>query len=332
MSKTYNLYTSEEIKPNDQSLTSFWIMVQKEIVDHIRSWRVLILIVIIFLTAIGSMYTAFSNLDQLAANNNEVSFFFLKLFTISDGTLPSFFVFIAFLGPLMGLSMGFDAVNSELNKGTLSRMLAQPIPRDYVLNTKFVGALIVIGVLFFSLTFLILGAGLVAVGIPPSPEEVGRIFCYTLLSIVYVAFWLNLSILFSVRFKQPATSALAGIAVWLFFTVFYPLIINMIAKAFEPSKYASTMAIYWYEKLKFGLKQVMPNELFSEATTVLLSPSIRSLGPLTVEQLDGAIPGALPLDQSLLLIWPQLTGLIAITVLCFAISYYLFMRREIRSR
>ena len=40
-------------------------------------------------------------------------FFFLHLFTASDGTLPPFFVFISFLGPLLGISMGFDAINSE---------------------------------------------------------------------------------------------------------------------------------------------------------------------------------------------------------------------------
>jgi ABC-2 type transport system permease protein len=46
----------------------------------------------------------------------------------------------------------------------------------------------------------------------------------------------------------------------------------------------------------------------------------------------GTIPGPLPAGQSLLLVWPQLTGLIAATVLCFALSYYSFMKKEIRSR
>jgi ABC-2 type transport system permease protein len=188
------------------------------------------------------------------------------------------------------------------------------------------------GILLFVLGYLAMGTGLVAIGIPPTVEEFIRINFFILLSIVYVAFWLNLSVLFSVNFKQSATSALAGIAVWLFFTVFYPLIVNLITKAFKPSEFASPRAIYLYEKLKFGLVQIMPNELFSEATTTLLMPSVRSLGPLTMEQIHGTVPGPLPLGQSLLLAWPQITGLIAATVLCFALSYYSFMRREIRSR
>jgi ABC-2 type transport system permease protein len=51
-----------------------------------------------------------------------------------------------------------------------------------------------------------------------------------------------------------------------------------------------------------------------------------------MEQVYGTIPGPLPLGQSLLLVWPQVTGLIAATVICFALSYVSFMRREIRSR
>jgi ABC-2 type transport system permease protein len=90
--------------------------------------------------------------------------------------------------------------------------------------------------------------------------------------------------------------------------------------------------VYLYEKFRFLLVQIMPNELFSQATTTILMPSVRSLGPLTMEQVSGTIPGPLSLGQSLMVVWPQVTGLIAATVVCFAISYYLFMRREIRPR
>lgn len=311
----------------------FRSMVLKEVSDHIRSWRVVILMGLILLTCIGSLYTSLTAIGNAGSTgNNDDLFFFLHLFTLSDGSLPPFFVFIGFLGPLLGISLGFDAVNSEQNRGTLSRLLAQPIPRDYVINTKFVAALLVISLLFFVLSFAVIGAGLVALGVPPTPSEFMRILSFTLLSIVYVALWLNLSVFFSVRFRQPATSALAGIAVWLFFTVFYPLIANLLIKAATPSPYASGRTIYLFERFRFLLMQAMPNELYSQATSTLLVPSVRSLGPLTMEQMEGAIPGPLSLGQSLLLVWPQLTGLIALTFLCFILSYLAFMRREIRSR
>lgn len=130
----------------------FRVLLQKEISDHVRSWRFIILIIIIGLTCLGSMYTALANIGKaVKPGDPEGAFFFLKLFTISDGSLPSFIVFISFLGPLLGISLGFDAINSEHNKGTLSRVLSQPIPRDYLLNAKFLAALSVISRMFFVL-------------------------------------------------------------------------------------------------------------------------------------------------------------------------------------
>ena len=311
----------------------FWSMVQKEITDHFKSWRFIILLIIIFLTCLGSLYASLSSFSEIVKKtSDENDFFFLYLFTHSDGSIPQFFVFIGFLGPLLGISLGFDAINTEHNRGTLSRLIAQPIPRDFVLTAKFVAGLIMIAIMLFTLSFLVLGIGLIAIGIPPTAEEFIRVVIFTLLSIIYISFWLNLSILFSVKFKQPATSALSGIGIWLFFTIFYPLIVNFILKGFQPSKYALPRTIYLYEKLKFALNQIMPNELYNEITSTLLIPNVRSLGPLSTEQLHGAIPSALPLGQSLIVVWPQLTGLIALTLLCFLFSYIMFMRREIRSR
>ncbi len=320
-------------KRNNSVIHPFRIIVEKEVADLVGSWRFKILIGIIILTCAGSLYTALTNIGSVVkANDPEGAFFFLKLFTISDGTLPPFIVFISFLGPLLGISLGFDAIDSEQNKGTLSRIMSQPIHRDYLLNAKFAAALIVISVMFFSLGFLVMGIGLLAIGIPPSPEEFLRIISFILLGIFYVAFWLNLSILFSVRFSQAATSALAGISVWLFFSVFYTMIVNLVDKATMPSQMAPAASVIGHQKFILNLLRVSPSQLFSEATTTLLVPSVRSLGPLTIQQVHGTIPSPLPLGQSILLVWPQLTGLIAATVLCFALSYVFFMKKEIRSR
>ena len=327
----HNKFTAR-LNNGNRIIHPFRVIVNKEISDHVRSWRFIILFIIIALTCISSVYTALTNIGSaVQPNDPENSFFFLKLFTLSDGTLPSFFVFISFLGPLFGISLGFDAINSEQSKGTLSRVLSQPIHRDYLINAKFMAALIVISVMFFSLGFLVMGLGIIITGIPPTVEEFLRIVFFILLSIIYVSFWLNLAILFSVRFHQPATSALSGIAVWLFFTVFYTIIVNMIAKAMVPSETASTQQLLSYNEFIMNLLRIFPGQLFSDATTTILMPTVRSLSPLSMEQIYGTIPSPLPLGQSLLLVWSQVTGLFAATILCFFLSYLSFMKREIRS-
>ena len=164
----------------------FWVIVNKEVSDHVRSWRFIIMIVLIALTCMGSLYTALTNIgDSIKPNDPDNAFLFLKLFTVSDGTLPSFVVFISFLGPLLGIALGFDAINSEQNRGTLSRILSQPIHRDYLINAKFVGALIVIGIMLFSLGFLVMGFGLIAIGIPPTAEEFLRMVFF-ILSLIHI--------------------------------------------------------------------------------------------------------------------------------------------------
>ena len=81
-----------------------------------------------------------------------------------------------------------------------------------------------------------------------------------------------------------------------------------------------------------GLNRLSPNTLFAESTLALLNPSTRALGPVFASQLHGALMGApLPAGQSFLLIWPQLTGLIAAAILLFTIGYMLFQRQEIRA-
>lgn len=314
--------------------TTFRVVVNKEVADHIRSWRLILLLALLVLTFLGALYVSLSNIRSVVSNaqDPDSTFLYLKLLTSTDGTMPPFHVFLNFLGPLLGIALGFDAINSEQNNGTLIRLMAQPVYRDNLILAKFVSALILVGTLFFTLVLLMIGAGLWITGVWIEPAELLRIFTFAVLTVVYVGFWLSLSILFSIVFKQTATSALAAIGVWLFFTVFYQIVVNLVVGALIPRQaILSETNLVEYNEMVLNILRLAPSQLFSDATTTLLMPSVRSLGPMTMEQMAGAIPSPLPFTESLMVVWPQLSGLLAATFLCFAYSYYLFMRREIRS-
>ena len=329
------LFSADSRSVSHHKATSpFFVMVQKEVADQVRSWRFIILAGLILLTFVGSMYVSLGNISKAVSNLRDPDrlFLYLKLLTTTDGSLPPFHVFIGFLGPLLGISLGFDAINSEQSNGTLVRLMAQPVYRDSLINAKFVASLIVISTLFLSLNLLMIGGGLMLTGVNIEPSEFIRIMCFVVLSVVYVSFWLNLSILLSIKFRQTATSALTAIAIWLFFTVFYQILLNIIVKTLLPDPAALTQDQFIsYNGVIMTFLRFVPSQLYTDATTTLLMPSVRSLGPLTMEQMAGAIPSPLPLRESLLVVWPQVSGLIAATVVCFALSYYLFMRREIRT-
>jgi len=314
--------------------TPFVVMLRKEIADITRSWRFIVLLVLIILTFISAMYVSLTNLKAAIGNESDSGklFLYLKLLTTTDGSLPAFHIFISFLGALLGIALGFDAVNAEQNNGTLIRLMAQPVYRDNVLLAKFLGALIVVSALFVSLALLMIGGGLIITGVWFEAVELFRILAFIVLTVLYVGFWLSLSILLSVRFKQATASALTAIGIWVFFTIFYGIIVKMIAKAFFPDPaFLSQAELFSWNNLLLDLLGLAPSHLYTDATTALLMPSVRSLGPLSMEQMAGAIPNPLPLRESLLIVWPQVSGLLAATAVCFALSYYWFMRREIRS-
>ncbi|MDR1719349.1 MAG: ABC transporter permease [Dysgonamonadaceae bacterium] len=308
-------------------------MTGKEIFDLLRSWRFLILFMLIAFACLGSIYSSLSGFsDAVKKISGDDAFFFLRLFTVSDNSQYSFTILVSYLGPLLGISLGFDAINSEHNKGTLSRLLSQPVYRDYIILSKFIASLTVISLLFIVLTLLVFGWGLINIGVPPTFDEVMRLISFTVLNIVYVAFWLNLSLFFSVWFRQAATSALSGIAVWLFFSFFYGIIMNLIIRGLVPKQIVSEAQAVAVNNFALELMRGNPCFMFTEATSTLLIPESRSYWMYTPEQYVGALPTPLPLGQSVLMVWPHVTFLVAGSILLFALGYYAFMRREIRSR
>ena len=204
----------------------------KEMSDHIHSKRFLIVLLLILLTSCASIYGALSSLTPEQAADS--GYIFLKLFTLSGNSIPSFTSFIALLGPCVGLALGFDAINSERSEGTLNRLVAQPVYRDAVINGKFLAGAAIIFLMVFSMGLIAGAAGLLATGIPPSGEELGRVIVLLFFTSVYICFWLALSILFSVLCRHAATSAMVVIALWIFFALFMTLVVSMAANVLYP--------------------------------------------------------------------------------------------------
>ena len=198
-------------------MTGLFTLVRKELADHFGSKRFIILLALVWLSGLSAIYVAAQSIRQEVAGSE---FVFLKLFVTSSGGLPPFVAFIAFFGPLIGLALGFDAINREQSGGTLGMVLSQPIFRDSVINGKFLAGISTIGFMLVSIILIVSGLGLWMLAVPPSLEEALRIIAYTGTTIIYIGFWMALVMLFSIFFKRITTSALAGIAVWLFFIFF----------------------------------------------------------------------------------------------------------------
>jgi len=183
-----------------------------------------------------------------------------------------------------------------------------------------------------SLWLFLMGLALLLLGIPPSGEEVLRGFGFLVAAIAYGGVWLAVALLFSIVFRSPASAALAALSLWLLFAVFWAMVVPLATELLVPIDPYDPGSQITAINTAVGLNRLSPNTLFVETALALLNPSTRSLGPVFAFQLHGALVGApLPATESFLLIWPQLTGLIASMVLLFTLGYVLFQRQEVRA-
>jgi ABC-2 type transport system permease protein len=308
--------------------TGLGAVVLKEMADHFSSARIRILIALILLTAGGAVYAAIVNIRGTVGQD---AFLFLRLFTVARDPVPSFAGFLGFLVPLIAIAIAFDAVNGEMSRRTMSRVLSQPIYRDAFLLGKFIGGLATIAVCLTALWLLVIGFGIVTLGLPPSGEEIARAVAFLVVTIIYAGVWLALALALSVGLRAAATSALAGLAIWLVFAFFWSMLVPVATNLVIPGA-ADPQTILAKLHLAQVLSRLSPNTLFGESAIALLHPATRSLGPVFTFQLDRALVGApLPFGQSLLLIWPELVGLAAGAVILFTIAYTAFQRQEIRA-
>ena len=308
------------------------VVMLKELSDHLTSIRMRVLEWLVVLVALAALYGA---IQQIKDTTAEDPFLFLRLFTTSRDPLPSFVSFLSFLVPLMAIGLGFDAVNSEHNRRTLSRILSQPIYRDALLFGKFLAGLVTLSISLVTLWLLVIGLGLFLIGIPHGAEEIARSFVFLLVTIVYAGVWLALALLFSILFRSAATAALVTLGLWLLVTFIWPVLSGALAQIIvppDPRYTALGLQTPGTAQLEQILARFSPSTLYAEIVVALLDPTTRALGPIYLSQLQGAVLGApLPFAESILIAWPQMVGMIATAIVLFVIGYVIFQRQEVRA-
>jgi ABC-2 type transport system permease protein len=307
--------------------------------DHFSSIRFLLISALIVMVGVIVASMVGMGIQEESRGMAKPTLLFLWLFT-STGKLFSFVQFIGFFGPLIGIFLGFDSINRERVSRTLSKLVSQPIYRDSIINAKFLSGVMVIAIVLVAIVLIISGLGIRLIGVVPGSEEVWRLAIYLITSILYISFWLGISILFSVVFRSTATSALASLAVWIFFSFFVSLGAGFLADAMTPIGQSGTgldpVVVIKHEQVQRVVTLFSPMTLYSNATTTILDPmrkttqSLVLMGPLERLSLS-RFQNPLPLMQSIFIVIPHLISIVAITLLCFGVCYLVFMRQEIRT-
>src|SRR4030066_1840311 len=126
--------------------------------DHFSSIRFLLISALIVMVGVIITSMVGMGIQEELKGATKPTLIFLFLFT-STGKLFSFIQFIGFFGPLIGIILGFDAINRERVSRTLTKLVSQPIYRDSIINAKFLAGVATIGIVLGAIVLLITGLG-----------------------------------------------------------------------------------------------------------------------------------------------------------------------------
>jgi len=320
-------------------MASVLVVFRKEVADIFGSKRYLILFALILLLSTLSVYQG----AQHIRNNPDAGF--LAIFS-GAGFGFSFVQWMVFFGPLLGLALGFDAINKEKTSGTLSILLSQPIFRDSVINGKFLAGAVALATLTVSTIGIMCGLAIPMLGFGPTLEGASRVVLLSLLTVLYLAFWLSLGLLFSVLTKKTSTSMLASIATWLFFAIVINILAFLVASLIVPAPGGmfrtgdlggqGSDLLRSPEFLELmrrrvavasSILKISPINRYSEAASAVLGMTQSSFGMGPGGPHSFITP---TLSQSLTASWANITAIAVGLVVCFVASYMKFLRSEIR--
>lgn len=317
-------------------LRGWQVIARKELADHVRSPRLFVVVGLLALSGVGAVVAAAGSLQSVAEQASGDAAIFLRLFAIEIGGTPfAFTSLVTLIGPLLGVAFGFDAINAERSERTLPRLVAQPIHRDDVIVGKFVAGLAIIGLVVVALTLVTGAIGVLRLGVVPSAGELARLLVWLVVTVCYVALWLAFAIACSVFLHRSSSAAVVALAVWVVLSLFSTFLIGLIADTIAPLPAdpagVTVQQVQANADVERLLSSVVPGSVYSDATSALLTPEVRSLG-FSLSSMDPrAIPSSLSLPNSLSIVWPQVVGLLAATVALFGVAYVRFMREELRA-
>lgn len=327
-------------------MANYLTVCRKELADHLGSKRYIVLFLFVICLSSVTAYQGAASMQDSFTSTSNMRFMDMFSGALSGGI--SFTYVMIYFGPIIGLALGFDAINKERSSGSLSVLLSQPIFRDAVINGKFLAGLAALSLMVGGTVGIMVGLAIPIIGFGPTLAEVGRIVGFTLLTILYLGFWLALSLLFSTAIKKTATAIIGTVVVWIFFTFILTIVAALIASAVVPVQapqsfhappsgdqgfitqpFEQTQTQRYLQSiqdryaLQNTIQHISPSYLYTQASNTLLTGA----PPITHISIS---PTSMRPNNDVTACWPQVAALGAATIACFVAAYLLFLRREIR--
>jgi len=239
----------------------------------------------------------------------------------------AFINYLAMVGALLAMILGFTTIRKEREGGTLALILSRPIYRDQLLAGKIAGNA---GLLLVLVTAVGVATALALAfvgGVPLTAVELAKLGLTMLMSWLYMLTFFLLAMLLTLWRPSGNQALLLTVIVWLVFAFILPQIgdtmdlDNQLPGGFfatlgmdKAGETAALQQFKWYEKVRDGVEELSPTKHYERISFALLG--IKT-------EFANNTPG-----EILRLKLVNVIGLLVPIVLLTAASYAVFLRQE----
>ncbi len=319
-----------------RNLENVIVIAQKEFADNLCSPKFYVIVGIFMTALLVNGYQAGQNISGMSSSGRIA---FAGISPLMMGFM-GFASQMSFLGPLIAIVLGFDAIVKERKSGSLNVLLTHPVYRDQVITGKLIGMMTTLGFVVVIGVIASTGVMLGVSGISVSGELIGRIMVFMMLAFLFMLSYLALSVTASTFTKEPSDSLIYSIAVWLVLGLLLGMIAYTVAgiitgeqKMFEVS--SDSTSIEKMEKRNRIARDIMylsPSTHFNELITgppgVKIIESNEGAGKRSTE-MRGLFDTGFTLGYWVKQNWVNIVVLIVIPLILLLISYMAFMRQDI---
>lgn len=245
---------------------------------------------------------------------------------------------LAFLAPLLGIALAFDAISGERERGTLRVLLSRPLYREDVINGKMISAAAVIGLTITASALLSVSASILLQGITVTSDDIVRLGFFVGVSILFSFAYYAVSLFISTFSDKSGHSLTIGLGVWIFFAFILPILASFIASAIIGSPPAF---LFNQTSRPGGQGQISGSfanytRRVAEITNTIEMVSINNHYSLIADSLFGLPTGAfgqqevsrLDLAGVLSSRWVDLLVIVAFPLIFLVASYVIFTSRQ----
>lgn len=312
------------------------VMARKEISDALRNRLFLVaLIMLLSLSLIAVGLGALTVHSQMADYLQAVDILTNLGRTDFPATPPvnpiavskNFINYLALVGALLAMILGFTAINKERRAGTLRLILSRPVYRDQFLTGKVLGNAFLLAALMAvvgAVTFLAIGLiGQVWL----TADQIIKLALTMSMSWLYLLTFYLLAQFFALLLPNGSHALLLTVIVWLVFAFIFPQIGDTMDLDNQlPGGFFATLGLdkageeqalqqfKWYETVRDGVEELSPTKHYERISYALLG--------IKKEFAENTWSEVLQLKLI------NLVGLILPVVLLLSASYIVFLRQE----